>query len=120
MRNNVAWKVDDKDKPHTTDHVEDALKVAGTLQEERKRLNEDLKWLKCRNDQLEVLNKSEDVEKQKFLEGANWMVWKAIDQNKETMSKINSLVDNYQEKKWTTEYGGSTLFASKNENWLID
>lgn len=50
LRNNVAWKVDDKDKPHTTDHVEDALKVAGTLQEERKRLNEDLKWLKCRND----------------------------------------------------------------------
>lgn len=48
------------------------------------------------------------------------MVRKAIEQNKETQAKINTLVDSYQEKKRTSEFGGSTLFASKNESWLID
>jgi len=35
---------------------------------------EDLKRVKCRNDQLELLNNSEDVEKKIFLEGANWAI----------------------------------------------
>lgn len=34
LRNNVAHKRDDKDKPQTANHVEDALKVAGAFQEE--------------------------------------------------------------------------------------
>lgn len=48
--NNVAWKKEDLDKPHTADHIEDALKVAGTFQEERRWLTDEIKWLKMRNE----------------------------------------------------------------------
>lgn len=42
---------------------------------------DEVKWLKQWNDQLEKLAGSEDLDWVKFLEGANWMVRKAIDQN---------------------------------------
>ena len=53
LRNNMSKKRDDKSRPQTADHIEDALKVAGTFQEERRKLVQANEILQRRVDDLD-------------------------------------------------------------------
>lgn len=120
LRQNVAKKREDHCRPEETDHIEDALKVAGSFQEERRSLVSENQRLQSRVDGLEKVSKDETCDRAKFLEGASYMARKALGENETTNMRVNQLLDDFHEKKRRAEMSGDGLFAQANSEWLTD
>lgn len=88
LRETVAKKVQDSNRPRQADHVELALKAAGGIQDGKRALVEENQILKSRVKEYEKIHKDEDFERAKFMEGASWMAKKGLSETDSLFSRL--------------------------------
>lgn len=118
LRNNVAKRKDDKNRPGVTDHIEDALKVAEGFQNDQRKLFEKNKLLSQRNQDLEKLVKNEEADRAKFMEGAAWMSRKAVADTIGTQKHLKSLMEDFSSKRRAAELSGRDVFVVQDAKAL--
>ena len=66
------------------------------------------------------MNANEEVDRNKFMEGASWMARKALTENQAALNRVERSKCEFNDMKRRSELHGSGLFASKNEEWLVE
>jgi len=107
-----------------TENVETAFKVAGDWQTERNRVIQENKMLKVRLQDAEKLHHNEDFERAKFMQGASWQATKSLNENRELLSKAESVIAEFKTHERNLHLKGDAnglqLFREKNHEIVLD
>ena len=102
--------------------VDEALKMAGSLQRQNADFSERNTALMRRVQELEQVITGEEYEKQKFMEGAAWISEKIMQEIDRYGDLINSLIREYNARTEEKDINGEIdiLFVSTTQAWLLE
>jgi hypothetical protein len=124
LRQSVAKKKKTLRQADITDHVGQAFKIAGDLQDERNKAIIENKMLKVRLKDAEQLQGDEDFERAKFMQGAAWQATKSLNENKNLQSKVRVLIDEFRTHERNLHLNGDKaglqLFREKNHEIVLE
>ena len=102
--------------------VDEALKMAGSLQRQNADFSERNATLLKRVKELELLVTGEDYEKQKFMEGGSWISQRIIEELDKYGEQLNDLINEYNKRTEEKDVNGEidALFVSTTQAWLLE
>jgi hypothetical protein len=78
--------------PEGVEMIDHSLKVANSMQRQKRMLEEENEKLLQRIEELEKYRNSEDYERAKFMEGAVWMARKSVGESEKMCQRADELL----------------------------
>ncbi len=122
IKKNICGNERAKVNPSATEVIDESLKMAHAIQFQKKALNDENERLKKKVGVLESLVNAEDVEREKYMEGAAWMAKLLSEETDKYISTVENLCEEYRKRKREKEARGEAdpVYLGTVHGWLID
>ncbi len=114
LRNNVAKKKLDSNRPEEVDHVERALKIAGQIQATKKGI--------ANGSTPESSAALRSEHEKQFMQGASWMARKAMNEHRAMDDRVDRAMKEFERRGAADDLAGANTVEAQihNQSYLLN